>query len=238
VFPADVDLYDPAFVRRLFDEMSTTYGTVNVFSSFGFCIRWRRQCVNAIHLPTAAAVVDLMSGMGELHDPLRRQGKAGTVIAVDVSAAMCRQAERLDRRRLPMAVVQADALRLPLADQSADAVICSFGLKTFSPTQIEQLAQQVHRILRPGGAFSFLEISVPPNRLLRWPYLFYLNRVIPRIGRLFMGNPDNYRLLGVYTTRFGGCRQARDAFASAGLEARLASYFFGCATGVIGCRPP
>ena len=42
------------------------------------------------------------------------------------------------------------------------------------------------------------------RRLLRWPYLFYIKHVIPWVGRAFLGNPQNYRMLGVYTEEFRG----------------------------------
>ena len=41
-------LYDPRFIAHLFDEMSQTYGFVNLVSSFGFSHRWRKQCVKSI----------------------------------------------------------------------------------------------------------------------------------------------------------------------------------------------
>jgi ubiquinone/menaquinone biosynthesis C-methylase UbiE len=72
---------------------------------------------------------------------------------------------------------------------SADVVISSFGLKTFDRHQQLQLSQRVADLLRPGGVFSFVEISVPRFWLLRLPYMFYLNHIIPWIGRLFLGNP-------------------------------------------------
>jgi demethylmenaquinone methyltransferase/2-methoxy-6-polyprenyl-1,4-benzoquinol methylase len=184
-------------------------------------------------------VVDLMTGMGELcPDLARRLGPAGTVRAVDLSPEMCRRARDQARRcRCRVDVVEADALEADLPAGSADAVVSSFGLKTFSADQLTRLAARVARVLRPGGCFSFVEISVPPARWLRWPYLFYINRVIPLVGRAFLGNPDNYRMLGTYTVAFGDCRRARAAFAGAGLVVHPASYFFGCATGVYGHKP-
>jgi demethylmenaquinone methyltransferase/2-methoxy-6-polyprenyl-1,4-benzoquinol methylase len=35
--------------------------------------------------------------------------------------------------------------------------------------------------------------------------MFYLKHIIPGIGRLLLGNPENYRMLGVYTEKFGNC---------------------------------
>lgn len=237
--PRDDRLYDPAFVRRLFDEMAGTYGVVNLIASFGFAARWRRQCLRLVPVRPGAAALDLMTGMGELvPDLARRVGPEGSVRAVDLSPVMCRLARKhISRAGCPVEVVEADALGPDLPPGSADAVVSSFGLKTFDAGQTERLAAQVARALKPGGAFALVEISVPPNRWLRRPYLFYLRHVIPWVGRLFLGNPDNYRLLGVYTEAFGDCRGAAEAFARAGLAVRPASFFFGCATGLHGHKP-
>jgi len=115
--------------------------------------------------------------------------------------------------------------------------VSSFGLKTFTAEQQEQLARVVLRILRPGGTFSFLEISVPPFAWLRWPYLFYLSYIVPFIGRIFLGNPNNYRMLGRYTAAHRNCSEFANRCSSAGLVVSQTSFFFGCATGVTGRKP-
>jgi demethylmenaquinone methyltransferase/2-methoxy-6-polyprenyl-1,4-benzoquinol methylase len=233
----DKRIYDSNFVRELFDEMSTTYGIVNLISSFGFTILWRRQCARSINVEPGFRVLDLMSGMGELCFELsRRLDSDGQLIGLDLSPVMCRQAEKLDFDT-SYRVIEADALDCPLDDDSVDCVFSSFGLKTFDNNQLDSLASEIHRVLRPGGEFSFLEISVPPNRVLRAIYMFYLRQVIPVLGRLFMGNPENYRMLGEYTSAFGDCKVAADLFAANGLQVEFRSYFFGCATGVIGAKP-
>jgi demethylmenaquinone methyltransferase/2-methoxy-6-polyprenyl-1,4-benzoquinol methylase len=67
--------------------------------------------------------------------------------------------------------------------------------------------------------------------------MFYLNKIIPIIGRLFLGNPVCYRMLGAYTEAFGNARHFAECLREAGLKAVLVSYFFGCATGVRGFKP-
>ena len=235
------DLYDPRFVGKLFDEMAGTYGLVNTLSSFGFCIFWRRQCLNLVDWRPGDAVIDLMSGMSELLPGiLKRTGGQTTVTAVDLSPTMCKLAHDHVHRRGAQhqtKILQADALRLDLPDASADVIVSSFGLKTFSDGQTAELARQVYRLLRPGGRFAMLEISIPPAAILRWPYLFYLRHCIPPIGRIFLGNPDNYRMLEIYTSAFGNCTHARAAFENAGLETRMSRLFFGCATAIHGRKP-
>lgn len=214
------DIYDPSFVQKLFDEMSGTYGIVNLISSFGFARRWRRQCVRQLDFSPGFNVIDMMTGMGELCPDLsRRIGPTGHITALDLSPVMCRKARSYENNALPcrVEVVQADALHSELPSEVFDVAVSSFGLKTFNPRQIERLAVEVHRVLKPGGVFSFVEISVPHFTWLRAAYLFYLNHVVPHIGRALLGNPDNYRLLGVYTQSFGDCRDIRAIFQAAGL---------------------
>ncbi|MBD1426148.1 class I SAM-dependent methyltransferase [Sphingobacterium arenae] len=35
--------YEPAFVKKMFNRMSSSYERMNYITSFGFSIRWRRQ---------------------------------------------------------------------------------------------------------------------------------------------------------------------------------------------------
>lgn len=238
--PTNDELFDPKFVASLFDEMASTYGLVNTVSSFGFCYFWRLACAKLVNPPPGAKVVDLMSGMSELSILLRgRTPSVASIVGVDLSSVMCSRAQtKLKERSIDdIHVVSADALDLGLASESVDTIVSSFGLKTFSPSQTEALAEECWRIARPNAELGFVEISVPRSRLLRWPYLFYLEKVIPFVGRILMGNPENYRLLGVYTQRFQGSAQAVEAFRRVGFEVEPVRLFFGCATGLRGRKP-
>jgi ubiquinone/menaquinone biosynthesis C-methylase UbiE len=219
--------------------MAGTYGVVNLVSSFGFAAFWRAKCVRQIKIEQGMNVVDLMTGMGELIPGIaRRIGGMGHVRAIDLSPAMCQKARTLIlKRKIQGQIIEDDALTHSVGNGNADIVVSSFGLKTFSVEQRKLLARQIQAMLKPGGRFSMVEISVPPSRLLQRPYMFYLKIVIPLIGSIFLGNPDNYRMLGVYTEAFENCEQFAEELNRVGLEARSTSYFFGCATGVTGHKP-
>lgn len=137
----------------------------------------------------------------------------------------------------PVEVCVADVLAWEPQTALADVVVSSFGLKTFDREQQRQISHTVARLLKPGGTYSFVEISVPPFRPLRGLFMFYLKWVIPLIGRALLGNPDCYRMLGVYTEAFGNATHFVGCLREAGLEAVPVSYFFGCATGVRGVKP-
>ena len=236
----EAGLYDPAYVRALFDEMSASYERVNTLTSFGFSRRWRRQVVERLAPEPGAVVLDAMTGMGEgWQYLLPRIGPRGRIVALDASPGMLRGARR-ERERLGaegVEIVLGDALATGLDDGSVDAVLCLFGLKTLSPDHQARFAVEIARLLRPGGRLALVEVSSPPGRALRAAYLLYLKQVIPVLGRLLLGNPDNYRMLGRYTERFGDAGPLVPVFASAGLDVAVLSLFFGCATGIVGRKP-
>ncbi len=233
----DTDLYQPAYVRQLFDDMAATYGAMNLISSFGFTVRWRRQCVDKVELGPGQIVFDLMSGMGEMWPSIfEKTMRQGSLYGVDFSHEMCKRSMQQDNA-VGVEVIETDVLSNQIASASADVIVSGFGLKTFSDQQKRLLAIEIARILRSGGRFSLLEISVPPNWFLRVPFMFYLRYFIPVIGRLFLGNPDNYRLLWVYTSRFGNSSSMYKFLEGCGLQVKYERYFFGCATGVSGIKP-
>jgi len=160
-------------------------------------------------------------------------------VALDFCGGMLRLSGRR-RAGLPgidVTLRREDALASSLEDGCADRIVCGFGVKTLSDEQREVFASEVARLLRPGGAFSLVEVSVPRGWWLKGPYMLYLKHAIPIIGWVLLGNPENYRMLGVYTEQFGDCRSMRDALVRNGLQAKYHEYFFGCASGVSGSKP-
>lgn len=227
--------YSPASIRSLFDEMAGTYGLVNLICSFGFTARWRNQVTSALPLSQNVHVVDLMSGMNELCRSLQASApRTLRLTAIDFSTEMVRRAR--NDWHFPVVTCLEDALTWNFERETADIVISAFGLKTFDRRQQFELARRVAELLRPGGTFSFVEISVPPSRSLKFLYLFYLNRVIPWIGKLFLGNPANYRMLGAYTQQFENCSHFADCLREQKLQVAERSHFFGCATSVRGIK--
>ena len=64
--------------------------------------------------------------------------------------------------------------------------------------------------------------------------MFYLKRLIPVLGWMFLGSPDTYRMLGVHTERFGNASHVVEIFKNAGLECEYVPCFHGSASGIKG----
>lgn len=109
---------------------------------------------------------------------------------------------------------------------TADVVISGFGLKTFNETQLKDFAIEVNRILKLKGRFSFIEISVPQHKILKGFFMFYIKRIIPILGKFFLGNPETYKMLGIYTEKFKNSKQVFEIFERENFEIEYVEYFF------------
>lgn len=249
------DIYDPAFVATLFDRCSARYRRWSAISSFGFISLWRRQCVARLigqrqiarisngqvgPSPTAAPqVVDLMAGTGEVWPHLLAALPRARITAIDISTRMHDEAvARLHQTHAHRIThQQANALDSDLPENSADLLIATFGLKTFDAAQQARLADQIARILRPGGSFALIEASDPKGWALRPLYRLYLDRVLPLVEWLFLKGAQDFMMIGTYTANFGDCRHMEQALRAAGLTVSFKRHFFGCATSVAGTKP-
>lgn len=225
--------YDDDFVRDLFDRMGRSYGLVNFIASFGFSSLWRWQCVAAAEVKAGETVCDLMAGSGECWGAVARRG--GQLISIDFSPVMVElQHKRQAGFGAEVDVRCEDALACSLPDASVDCVVSAFGLKTLDADGVSRLARELRRILRPGGRFSLLEISAAREWWLGGVFRWYLRSVIPRVGKILLGDIECYRMLSAYTEAFGSCVAGLSAFREEGLETRLETHFFGCATSLVG----
>jgi demethylmenaquinone methyltransferase / 2-methoxy-6-polyprenyl-1,4-benzoquinol methylase len=159
-------------VRGLFDAISGRYDLVNRVMTFGMDAGWRRRAVRELRLPGAALVVDLACGTGDLCRELRSQGYRA--IGFDFSHGM------LSAARTTAPLVEADILRLPLADSSVDGATCGFALRNV--VDLGDFFQELGRVVRRGGRISLLDASSPDNPVLRAGHGVYFNRVVPLIG--------------------------------------------------------
>jgi demethylmenaquinone methyltransferase/2-methoxy-6-polyprenyl-1,4-benzoquinol methylase len=170
-----------ATVRSLFDRISPRYDLVNRVMTFGMDVGWRRRAVRELRLPIGSRVFDLACGTGDLCRELRRSGHRA--VGFDFASGM------LANARTDAPLVQADALRLPLRDGSADGVTCGFALRNV--VSLEGLFEEIGRVVRPGGAIALLDASTPDNAVLRAGHRVYFERVVPVVGGL-LSDHDAY----------------------------------------------
>lgn len=219
--------------------MSSSYERMNYITSFGFSIRWRTQFLNSfIQTSEEVEIIDLLTGMGETWKETKCKLPNSKLTALDFSVEMLKYAKQKSKVKFnnEIKILQQDILKNQLPSNHFDFVTCAFGLKTFNTEQLNILALETKRILKPGGQFSFIEVSKPDNKILKVLYGFYLGQIIPILGKLLLGNIEEYKMLWQYTNKFENSKKSKEIFAMTGLKTEFTSYFYGCATGFCGYK--
>lgn len=161
-------------VRDMFDAIAGRYDLVNRVMTIGMDVGWRRRAVRELRLPGGALVADLACGTGDLCRELSRDGYRA--LGFDFSLGM------LAKATTDVPLVQADVLRLPLADRSIDGATCGFALRNV--VDLGAFFAEIARVVRPGGRISLLEASQPDGPLMRAGHAVYFRRMVPMIGGL------------------------------------------------------
>jgi demethylmenaquinone methyltransferase/2-methoxy-6-polyprenyl-1,4-benzoquinol methylase len=161
------------------------YDLTNDVLSLGQDRLWRRAVLKAVAAQRGETVLDIAAGTGTSSEPFAAAGV--NVVPADFSLGMLRVG---NRRRSDLGFTAADAMRLPFADDSFDAVTMSFGLRNVA--SVDAALGEFLRVTKPGGRLVVCEFSQPVNATFRKVYSEYLMRSLPPIARKVSSNPESY----------------------------------------------
>jgi demethylmenaquinone methyltransferase/2-methoxy-6-polyprenyl-1,4-benzoquinol methylase len=173
----------PADVAAMFDRVAARYDVTNTVLSGGLDASWRRATREALGARSGQTVLDVAAGTAVSTVELAAGGV--TAIACDFSQGMLRAGASR-----PVPKVAGDAMALPLADESVDGVVISFGLRNVADP--DAALREFRRVTRPGGTLVICEFSSPTWTPFRTLYTEYLMKALPRIARAVSSNPEAY----------------------------------------------
>jgi demethylmenaquinone methyltransferase/2-methoxy-6-polyprenyl-1,4-benzoquinol methylase len=180
----------------MFDGIARRYDLLNHLLSLSLDRRWRRAAAAELAGAAPGIVLDLCGGTGDMTLAVRRAAPGAFVVCCDFSHGMLeRAAAKLGAERAAggAVVLEADGLRLPLAEAAVDAVTIAFGVRNFH--DLDAGLCEVRRVLRPGGRLVILEFSAPTGPLFGRLYRAYLRHLLPRIGDRVSGRSGPYGYL-------------------------------------------
>lgn len=190
-------------VRTMFAKIARRYDLLNHLLSANIDKRWRRLVAEKLSdtlRDPAARVLDVACGTGDLSLALAAGGPA-RVIGLDFCRPMLMiAAEKSAGVGAPIPYLEGDALRLPFADESFDAVTIAFGLRNLA--NVESGLRELSRVLKRGGRLVVLEFSQPIVPGFRALFQFYFLHVLPRIGGAVSGSRGAYEYLPNSVRRF------------------------------------
>ena len=201
-------------VQRMFDAIAPTYERVNTIASLGRDGLWRREMVRLAKVRPDDVLLDVACGTG---DVVRAFATAPAVperiVGLDFSWQMLGLADRRPVRG--GLFIQGDALKLPLADGSVTLVTCAFGVRNFQNLSVG--LKEMWRVLRAGGRAVIMDFSVPRLSWIRKLYLFYFNRLMPRLATLISRDSTGaYRYLPRSVLSFPSSEVIRTSLQEAG----------------------
>ena len=177
---------DPAEVAAMFDEVAARYDVTNTVLSLGLDRGWRTAVRDALQLEPGQRVLDLAAGTATSSAALARTG--ADVVGCDFSLGMLRIGKQAGHEGVEL--VAGDALRLPFADASYDAVTISFGLR--NTADVDLALREMRRVVRPGGRLVVCEFSHPTWAPFRSVYDNYLMRALPAVATRVSSDPAAY----------------------------------------------
>lgn len=198
-------------VAAMFDGVAARYDLLNSLLTFGGDRGWREAVTDELDPRPGMRILDLAAGTGTSTRPLADAG--AFVVATDMSWGMLQTGKQ---RQPDLTFVAGDALHLPFADASFDAVTISFGLRNVEDT-VAALTE-LRRVTRPGGQLLICEFSTPTHAALRWGYHRYLGTVMPVMSKL-ASNPAAYEYLAESIIAWPDQRSLADLMERAGWKA-------------------
>lgn len=209
-------------VADMFSRIAGWYDFLNHFLSAGQDCYWRYRLARLVKPEKDGLLLDLAAGTLDVSIELLRQYPECKILAMDFTYEMlhCGKAKKLDGkheavRGKHIASVQADGKVLPLPDNCLDGATISFGIRNILPR--EDVYEEILRTLKPGARFCILEFGSGKKKIWKGIYNFYLNKILPMIGRIISGDSGAYKYLADTIRAFPDER-------SLGEELRLAGF--------------
>ena len=143
-----------------FDNIVDRYDFLNHLLSVGQDYYWRWVMVKSLGPSHGDRVLDLATGTGDSAAGMVEKGV--TVAGVDISFNMIYRAKQ------------------KITDPRYSVIAGS----AYTIHETPKALKEIYRVLKNGGRMVFLEFSMPRG-IIRAPYRFYLNRVLPLVAGVF-----------------------------------------------------
>lgn len=184
-------------VWKMFDRIAGRYDLLNRLLSMRQDVLWRKKLLELLPSSNSIHLLDIATGTADqiLH-LFEETDKITRAVGIDMSENMLAVGQKkINQLNLDDKVNLrvGDATEIPFKAEEFDVTTMSFGIRNVN--NVVQSLKENFRVLKPGGCTLILEFSLPKNKLIKKPYLFYFRNILPKIGSAISGDSSAYTYL-------------------------------------------
>ncbi len=174
-------------LNDVFADVAPYYDRANYVASLGLWGWFLRKFMETVDIKPGERVLDVCAGTNAIGIALLKREPTLDVHAIDRSEAMQEVGrQRAEAQGFRIKSVINDVHTLPYPDNSFDIVTLQFASRHL---RIRRVAEEVRRVLKPGGRFYHSDMLRPGNPVVEKMYYAYLRFCLWFTGFLFRSGP-------------------------------------------------
>ena len=183
-------------VEEMFDNIASTYDTLNHRLSWNIDKSWRKKAIRRLAPFSPKTILDIATGTGDFAIMSAKMLLPKTLIGVDISDKMMeigRQKVKEEGLDSIISFQKEDCLNLTFPSNTFDAVTAAFGIRNFQ--DLEKGLGEMYRVLKKGGHLCIIELTTPISFPMKQLFKIYSKVVLPFYGRLISKDSSAYDYL-------------------------------------------
>lgn len=206
-------------VEEMFDNIASTYDTLNHRLSWDIDKGWRKRAIQQLKPFRPKKILDIATGTGDFAILAAKELKPKNLIGADISEGMM----SIGRKKVKTAGLQniisfkrEDCLNLSFPENTFDAVTAAFGIRNFQ--DLDRGLTEICRVLKKGGHLSIVELTTPTSFPMKQLFHIYSNTIMPLYGKLISKDSNAYEYLNKTIAAFPQGEKMMEIFKKAGFS--------------------
>ena len=206
-------------VEQMFNHIAPTYDTLNHRLSWNIDKSWRRKAISQLMPLRPKTILDIATGTGDFAILAARMIRPKSILGIDISEGMMEIGrQKVKQLHLDDTITfqKDDCLALSIDDNTFDAATAAFGIRNFA--DLDRGLKEIHRVLKPGGQLSIVELSAPQKFPMRQLFKLYSHAILPIYGKIVSKDINAYQYLTSTMEAFPQGEMMKGIFEKAGYK--------------------
>ena len=204
-------------VEEMFDNIASTYDTLNHRLSWDIDKGWRKRAIQQLKPFRPQKILDIATGTGDFAILAAKELKPKNLIGADISEGMM----SIGHKKVKTAGLQniisfkrEDCLNLSFPDNTFDAVTAAFGIRNFQ--NLDKGLAEICRVLKKGGHLSIVELTTPVKFPMKQLFRIYSNTFLLNYAKFISKDKSAYEYLNKTVEAFPQGEKMMEIFQKAG----------------------